>query len=436
MTPSRQTDTTESLLQFLNASPTPFHTTANAAQRLEEAGFLRLEEGDGWAPAPGTRAFVTRNGSSLVAFVLGGEPEMTALRIVGAHTDSPCLKVKPAAISSAEGYGRLAVEVYGGALLNPWFDRDLSLAGRVTVGGKDGGVTSRLVDFRRPLAVIPSLAIHLDREANEKRSINRQTDLPPLLCREGGEEPLDFHALLRSQLETQYPGEEPGEVLGFELALYDTQPAALVGVKEEFIASARLDNLLSCHAGLAAFLEADHAATGILVLNDHEEVGSESAAGAQGPFLLSVLRRLYGGEERLQRALARSMLVSADNAHGVHPNFPDRHEPGHKPLLNGGPVIKINHNQRYATGSETEALFRRLCADLDIPVQAFAVRSDLPCGSTLGPLTAARLGIRTLDVGAPQLAMHSIRELAGSRDTGWLQDALRGFYEEEALYFT
>ncbi|MEA3291228.1 MAG: M18 family aminopeptidase [Pseudomonadota bacterium] len=424
------------LLEFLSSSPTPFHATANIARRLEGAGFTRLREGERWLPAPGERCFVTRNDSSLIAFNLVGKSEESGFRIVGAHTDSPCLKLKPAAISTAEGYARLAVEVYGGALLNPCFDRDLSLAGRVTLSDGDGAIVSRLIDFQRPLAVIPSLAIHLDREANDKRKINKQTDLPALLCLDSadGEAP-DFHSLLLTQLAQQYPAEVFDAVLGFELALYDSQPANAVGLRDEFIASARLDNLLSCFAGASALVDAQSAACSILVLNDHEEVGSESAGGAQGPFLLSVLRRICDSEEALQRSFSRSMLISADNAHGVHPNFPDKHEPGHKPMLNAGPVIKINHNQRYATNSETEAVFRKLCAAYDIPLQTFVTRSDLGCGSTLGPLTATRLGVRTLDVGVPQLAMHSIRELAGSRDAGYLQQALKGFYELESLPF-
>ena len=368
---------------------------------------------------------MTRNDSSLIAFNWSGSADH-GFRMVGAHTDSPCLKVKPEAISESEGYARLALEVYGGALLAPWFDRDLGLAGRVTYRDREGRIGNALVDFDRPVAFIPSLAIHLDRGVNESRSINRQNDLPALLCTMRDGEP-GFPALLEKQLESQGTG-GVSRILGFELSLYDRQPAAVVGLGEEFIASARLDNLLSCFAAAEALIASSTRTNALIVLSDHEEVGSGSASGAEGPFLRDVLGRICGDGQALSRAVSRSMLVSADNAHGVHPNFPDKHEPAHRPRINAGPVIKINHNQRYATNSETEALFRHVCEESEVPVQTIVVRSDMGCGSTIGPVTAARLGVRTVDIGIPQLGMHSIRELAGVKDQDFLVRALEGFF--------
>ena len=413
------------LLDFLSRSPTPFHAVANLGVRLEESGFRRLAEGDDWGGLDEGRYFVTRNDSSLIAFNWSGSADH-GFRMVGAHTDSPCLKVKPEAISESEGYARLALEVYGGALLAPWFDRDLGLAGRVTYRDREGRIGNVLVDFDRPVAFIPSLAIHLDRGVNENRSINRQNDLPALLCTMDDGEP-GFPTLLENQLDAQGTG-GVSRILGFELSLYDRQPAAVVGLGEEFIASARLDNLLSCFAATEALVAGSTRTNALIVLSDHEEVGSGSASGAEGPFLRDVLGRICGDGQALSRAVSRSMLVSADNAHGVHPNYPDKHEPAHRPRINAGPVIKINHNQRYATNSETEALFRHVCEESGVPVQTIVVRSDMGCGSTIGPVTAARLGVRTVDIGIPQLGMHSIRELAGVKDQDFLLRALEGFF--------
>ena len=433
----------EALLRFLDQSPTPFHAVANVAARLRDAGYAWADEGRRW-PSPGAdapgRYFFTRNDSSLVAVNLNQPPAAHGFRVVGAHTDSPCLKIKPNAITHNNGYAKLAVEVYGGALLNPWFDRGLGLAGRVTLASAAGKLENRLINIPRPVAFIPSLAIHLDRDVNENRSINKQKDLPAVLCRVGGKhgknrkappptESPDFEGFLKAQLKRQYRRLAVDKILAFELCLYDCQGAEMVGLENEFIASARLDNLLSCYAGMQALLAAGDKTNNVLVLNDHEEVGSTSTSGAEGPFLESVLRRTCGDEEGLARALSHSMLVSTDNAHGVHPNYPERHEPGHQPLINDGPVIKVNSNQRYATNSETAALFRRVCERNKLPFQNLVVRSDLSCGSTIGPITAARIGLRTVDIGVPQLGMHSIRELAGVADQPVLAAALKGFYE-------
>ena len=420
------------LLCFLGASPTPFHAVGALASLLEEGGFRELREQDAWACEAGGRYFVRRNGSSLIAFVRGrAAAEDAGLRMAGAHTDSPCLRLKPRPELRRSGYLQFGVEVYGGALLNPWFDRDLSIAGRVSFATASG-ISHALIDFRDPVAVIPNLAIHLDREANSGRAVNAQNHLPALLAL-ADSEPRDFAAIVLGRLREEHPHCGAVRVLDCELSLYDTQPPRLVGLHREFIAGARLDNLLSCFAGVHALMESDGEFDAIMVCNDHEEVGSVSAAGAQGPMLNSLLARLLPERERRERALASSLMISADNAHGVHPNFADKHDGNHGPALNAGPVIKVNASQRYATNSETAALFRWLCEAEGVPVQSFAVRSDMACGSTIGPLTAANVGVRTLDVGVPTFAMHSPRELAGTSDLHALARVLSRFFRQPAL---
>lgn len=420
----------QELLPFLQRSTTPFHAVRNMTRLLDDAGFVALQESDAWRLPAGQGYYVTRNDSSLIAFRTGGGPiSETGLRMAGAHTDSPCLKVKPQPELVRSGYFQLGVEVYGGALLNPWFDRDLSLAGRISYRNRDGRLRNTLIDFVEPVAVIPSLAIHLDREVNQNRSINAQLHLPPLLWPATGDDARpDFRSLLLEALHRRQPELHVDTILDFELCLYDTQPPALVGLEQDFIAGARLDNLLSCYTGLQALLAADGEQTCLLVCTDHEEVGSASHCGADGPFLKSVLERLCGPAEELTRALHHSLLISADNAHAVHPNYADRHDENHGPQMNAGPVIKVNANQRYASTSETSALFRHLAQQLDVPVQNFVVRTDMACGSTIGPITASGIGVRTLDVGVPQLAMHSIRELAGAKDSYYLYQVLQTFF--------
>jgi aspartyl aminopeptidase len=417
----------EGFLEFMARATSPFHAVREMSQHLQTAGFERLEEGSAWVLQSGARYFLTRNDSSIIAFTIGSEGEPSqGLRMAGAHTDSPCLMVKPNPEKESKGYSQLGVEVYGGVLLNPWFDRDLSIAGRVTFVDDQGSLCKELIDFRRPIAVIPSLAIHLDREANKNRSINAQTDIVPLLKRGEG---FDLRSLLAQQLEQEHGIANIDKVLEYELCFYDTQPPQLLGLDREFIASARLDNLLSCYAGMQAIIASDGAVSSLLVCNDHEEVGSLSAAGAQGPMLDAVLRRLGGSPEQHAAMIDRSFMISSDNAHAVHPNYASRHDDNHGPLLNGGPVIKTNANQRYASNSETAALFRLLCQKLDIPVQSFVVRSDMACGSTIGPITAGGIGVRTLDIGVPQFAMHSVRELTGSLDPWRLAEILTAYME-------
>ena len=419
------------LRDFLDASPTPFHAVEEMRLRLQASGFNALDERGEWQLEQGKGYYLIRNGSSIVAFRCGKDPvHERGWRMVGAHTDSPNLKVKPTPELHRQGYFQLGVEVYGGALLNPWFDRDLGLAGRVNYENAQGQLRSALINLNRPVGVIPSLAIHLDREANNNHSINPQRDLPVVILQ--SEESSAFRALLADTL-GQQGCKDVAAVLDYELSFFDCQPAAMVGWNEDFIASARLDNLLSCYIGLESLLAADTSEHTVLVCNDHEEVGSQSAVGAQGPMLESVLRRIAGDEISWQRAIANSMMISADNAHGIHPNFSDKHDGNHGPLLNAGPVIKNNVNQRYATNSETSSLFKRLCANSGVAVQSFVVRSDMACGSTIGPLTASAIGVKTLDIGVPTFAMHSIRELAGSKDAYNLTKVLTKYYQLDSV---
>ena len=422
-------------MAFIQASPTPFHAVEQMTAILAENGFQPLKESDAWglnsATAQTGKFYVTRNDSSIIAFTLGSDPVEHGFRMVGAHTDSPCLKVKPNPEITKNGYFQLGVEVYGGVLLNPWFDRDLSLAGRVNYVTPDGDVGSALINFEQAIATIPSLAIHLDREANETRTINKQTDIPPVLMKmpEGSEQKPDFREILLRLLLSQEPELKVEKVLDYELSFYDVQVPAVIGLHQDFVASARLDNLLSCYTELMALLKVDSKQNCVLVCNDHEEVGSMSAAGAQGPFLKSVLQRLCSTAEDFTRSMDQSMLISVDNAHGIHPNYADKHDDNHGPIMNQGPVIKINANQRYASSSETSAAFRYICEEADVPVQSFVVRSDMGCGSTIGPITASEIGVRTIDVGVPTFAMHSIRELAGRWDAYYLYRALREYFQ-------
>lgn len=426
---SKQEQFNRDLCDFLSLATTPFHAVVQITARLEQAGFTALAEDAPWDTLPGGKYFIVRNASSVVAFGIGEQAgPCEGMRMVGAHTDSPCLMVKPSPEKVRQGYLQLGVEVYGGALLNPWFDRDLSLAGRVSYQCRDGQLRTALVDYRDAIATVPSLAIHLDREANKSRSINPQKDILPILCQLPEGEKGDLRKMLRERLLFEHPDCAVDEVLDYELCFYDTQPPAVIGLQGDFIASARLDNLLSCYTGLQALLQWDGRASVLLVCNDHEEVGSLSAAGAQGPLLSSVLQRLAVERAGYSALTERSMMISADNAHGVHPNYADRHDENHGPLLNSGPVIKVNANQRYASNSETTGMYRMLAAAEGVPVQSFVVRTDMACGSTIGPITAGGVGVRTLDIGAPTFGMHSVRELAGSADAFNLYRVLQRFY--------
>ncbi len=430
-------DFVNGLIDFIKSSPTPFHAVQTMAEMLDKNGFKRLEEGESWsisAKPEAERFYVTRNDSSIIAFQLNRSLVENGMRMVGAHTDSPCLKVKPNPEIINNHYLQLGVEVYGGVLLNPWFDRDLSLAGRVSYLNEDGNIEHQLINLEKAIAIIPSLAIHLDTEANKERTINQQDHLPPVLMKlpeNESAEKFGFKEILLKIVNSNRGDatrSKAAKVLDYELSFYDVQPPAVIGLHDDFIASARLDNLLSCYTGLMALVNKDCRQNCLLVCNDHEEVGSMSAAGAQGEFLKSVLQRLSDSDESFARLIANSTLISADNAHGIHPNYADKHDANHGPIINNGPVIKVNVNQRYATNSETSAIFKHLCELADVPVQSFVVRSDMACGSTIGPITAGKLGVKTVDIGVPTFAMHSIRELAGRWDAFYLYRVLKQFF--------
>jgi len=423
------TDLVRDLLAYIDASPTPYHAVAEAIRRLEGTGFTRLDETAAWQLEAGARHFVTRGDGSILAFELGTEPLHDAgFRLIGAHTDSPNLRVKPQPDKALEGYRQLAVEPYGGLLLHTWLDRDLSLAGRVVLRGDDdgGALETILVDFERPILRIPNLAIHLYRELRtDGLVLNEQTHMSPLV---GLDDEIAFVERLAERIGAEHGRNvDPSTIASWDLMTHDTQPAAIGGVLDELVFAPRLDNLASCHAALTALVDAAAATAGgpaahtrAIVLYDHEEVGSRSSEGAAGSFLLDSLDRICaaaGGDVQSRaRALALSSLVSADMAHAVHPNYADRHEAGHRPVIGSGPVIKTNANGSYASDATTIGLFVDLCRRREIEPQRFVVRSDLPCGSTIGPITAARVGIRTVDVGNPMLAMHSCRETAGTAD--------------------
>lgn len=415
------------LLDFIDASPSPWHAVQTCETRLQAAGFSRLDETERWLLAPGGRHYVVRGGSSIIAFIVGSRPASeTGLRMIGAHTDSPGLRLKPKPAENAAGMVRLGVEVYGGPILATFADRDLSLAGRVNVR-VPGGFETRLVRFAEPLLRLPNLAIHMNREVNENGlKFNKQTELPLLLgvAEEGTTAEARFRQPIADLL-----GVEPDALLTWELNAYDTQKGSFWGVDQEFVANSQLDNLASCHAALSALLAAQEPeVTCLCAFFDHEEVGSESASGAGGSFVQDVIARLATGAgldgEDQRRMLARSFFISADMAHGWHPNFPAAYEPCHHALVNAGPVIKSNANQRYSTSAETAARFMALCDQAGVPCQQYAHRTDLGCGSTIGPIVAARLGIPSVDVGSPMWAMHSIRESAGVLDHGYMIAAL------------
>jgi aspartyl aminopeptidase len=411
----------QGLCEFITKSPTPFHATKTLLAMFVDKGFTVLDESQDWSIESKRSYVVTRNDSSIIAFRTGDDLDK-GIQMLGAHTDSPCLRIKPTPEISKFGYAQLGVEVYGGALYHPWLDRDLSIAGRVSGVNSRGELFHELIDFKRAIAIIPNLAIHLDREANKSRAINPQQHLPIII---GQETDFDFKTLLLEEL-TKHGITDAKKILDFELSCYDVQAPSLVGLNQEFICASRLDNLLSSYIGARAILDSDTDQACLFISTDHEEVGSSSACGAQGPFLKSLLQRLTDSPAAMTQLISRSTMVSCDNAHGIHPNYADKHDQNHGPILNAGPVIKINNNQRYATNSISSAKFKQVCDKLDVPVQTFVTRSDMGCGSTIGPITATEIGIETIDIGAPQWAMHSIRETAGSQDCEYLYKVLCG----------
>lgn len=419
------------MLSFIDDSPTPFHAVENVARALEGAGFVRSEADQPLAqPRAGRlRGFVARGGAIVAWDGAPGALAEHGARILGAHTDSPNLRIKARPNTGAAGFRQLGVEVYGGVLLNSWLDRDLALAGRVMVRSSSGS-RARLLHERTPMLRIPQLAIHLDREVNSRGLVlDPQHHLAPVWGLGRVDERL-LQRFLAARLECA-----ESDVLSWDLMLHDVNPSTFSGLERELVCAPRLDNLCSCWCALRAITAPERAGAAgplaVMCLFDHEEVGSSSDRGAQSPLLEYVLERLVGdagaGRERFHRAMARSLCASIDMAHATHPNYREKHEPEHWISLNAGPVIKINTNQRYATDAESEAAFQLACERAGVGVQKYFHRSNLACGSTIGPLTAARLGVRTVDVGCAQLSMHSIREMCGALDPVLMARALTAF---------
>ncbi|MEU2431530.1 M18 family aminopeptidase [Streptomyces sp. NPDC007861] len=428
---------TDDLMSFLAASPSPYHAVANAAARLEKAGFRQVEEADAWdavtsaASAAGSGGkYVLRGGAIIAWYVPEGAEPHTPFRIVGAHTDSPNLRVKPQPDMGAHGWRQIAVEIYGGPLLNSWLDRDLGLAGRLSL--RDG--TSRLVSIDRPLLRVPQLAIHMDRSIHEKGlQLDKQRHMQPIWGLGDSVDEGDLIAFLEQ--ETGLPA---GEVTGWDLMTHSVEPPAHLGRDRELVAGPRMDNLLSVHAGTAALAavsaRGDLSYIPVLAAFDHEENGSQADTGADGPLLGSVLERSVfargGTYEDRARAFAATVCLSSDTGHAVHPNYAERHDPTHHPRANGGPILKVNVNQRYATDGSGRAVFAAACERAGVPWQTFVSNNAMPCGTTIGPITAARHGIRTVDIGVAILSMHSVRELCGADDPYLLANALVAFLED------
>ncbi|WP_134431027.1 M18 family aminopeptidase [Mycobacterium ulcerans] len=421
--------TARGLGEFIDASPSPFHLCATVARRLLNAGYTELSEIDRWPQQPG-RYFTVRAGS-LVAWDSGGVGTAQApFRIVGAHSDSPNLRVKQHPDRLVAGWQVVALEPYGGAWLNSWLDRDLGVSGRLSVRapGVRGGISHRLVRIDEPILRVPQLAIHL---AEDRKSLTLDPQRHVNAVWGVGAQRGSFLGYV-----AQCAGLAEGDVLAADLMTHDLTPAAVIGANADLLSAPRLDNQASCYAGLEALLAAESdQVLPVLAIFDHEEVGSTSDHGAQSNLLNTVLERIVlaggGVREDLLRLLPASLLASADMAHATHPNYPERHEPSHQIAVNAGPVLKVHPNLRYATEGRTAAAFALACQQAGVNLQRYEHRADLPCGSTIGPMTSARTGIPTVDVGAAQLAMHSARELMGAADVAAYSAALRAFYAPE-----
>ncbi|KAM6600594.1 hypothetical protein CsatA_020203 [Cannabis sativa] len=444
------------LLDYLNESWTQFHATAEAKKQLIAAGFHLLNENDEWNLKPGGRYFFTRNMSCLVAFAVGEKYKVgSGFHVIAAHTDSPCLKLKPKSASSKAGYLMVNVQTYGGGLWHTWFDRDLTVAGRVIVRNGNDSYLQKLVKVKKPLLRIPTLAIHLDRTVNKDGfKPNLETHLIPLLASKL-ETSLDstdknstsskdaHHSMLMKVLSDELSC-DVDDIMDIELNICDTQPSCLGGGNNEFIFSGRLDNLASSYCALRALIDSSKSSSDLsseqairmVALFDNEEVGSDSVQGAGAPTMFQAIRRIssgltdsYASEGAFERTIRQSFLVSADMAHGVHPNFMDKHEEHHRPMMQKGLVIKHNANQRYATSGITSFLFKEVGKIHNLPFQEFVVRNDMGCGSTIGPILASGVGIRTVDCGIAQLSMHSVREICGKEDIDIAYQHFKAFYK-------
>lgn len=424
----------QELIDFIYESPTAFHAVGTVKKRLHHCGFIEVREDETWNLKKGGKYFVTKNNSAIVAFVLGiGNLEESGFKIIGAHTDSPTFRIKPAPEMTSEGsYIRLNTEVYGGPILNTWLDRPLGVAGRITVRSENILYpATKLVNIKRPILIIPNLAIHMNREINKGIELNPQRDTLPLLAHVN--ERLEAGNYLLNEIAKELKV-DVSSIIDFDLYLYEYEKGSIIGLTNEFISSGRLDDLAMVHAGLEALLRAPAAqATNVLIAFDNEEIGSRTKQGGDSPFLSTVLERVLisqgKGREEFFRSLAKSFMISADLAHAVHPNMGEKHDPVNRPVLNKGPVIKISAKQSYTTDSNSDAVYEEICKKAGVPVQKFVNRSDLAGGSTIGPISSTHLAIRSVDMGTSILAMHSVRELGGVLDHTYVMRSFEEFYK-------
>ncbi len=420
------------LIDFLYDSPSACHGVKATQKILNENGFIEIKESDKWDLKAKGKYYVVKNDSALIAFEIGsGNIEETGLRLIGAHTDVPGFRIKPNPQMLSEGkYIKLNTEAYGGPILHTWFDRPLSIAGKVSLRGKSPlKPETRLVNINKPLLIIPSLAIHMNREVNEGFKINKQVDTIPLLglINEKLEKEDYLMNLLADELKVNKE-----DILNFELGLYEYEKGMLIGMNEELISSGRFDDLWMVYAGIRALIDSsENEATKVMICIDNEEIGSLTAEGANSTLLNNILERIAIGlgknKEEYYRALANSIMISADLAHAVHPNLGSKHDPTNRPILEGGPVLKIAASGSYSTDSFNGAIFAGVCETAGVPFQKFVNRSDVRGGTTIGPVTAANLTIPVIDMGAPVLGMHSIRELASVKDNYYTIKAFTEF---------
>lgn len=431
---SRELKFAQELVDFIYESPSSFHAADSAKRILDSNGFVELKEEDKWELQAGGKYYVMKNHSALTAFVVGkGKVQEHGFKLIGAHTDSPCFRVKPAAEMQVENhYVKLNTETYSGPILSTWMDRPLSVAGRVTLKSNDVmNPITKLVNINKPILVIPNLAIHMNRNVNQGVELNKQKDMLPLMSLIN--ENLEKGNYLLNAIAKEV-GVEPAEILDFDLFLYEFEKGGIIGLNDEFISSPRLDDLAMVHAGIVAIAGAEAAqSTNVMVCFDNEDVGSSSKQGADSPMLSSILERIVmsmgGNREDYFRAIAKSFMISADMAHAVHPNVGEKHDPQNRPLINKGPVIKLSANMRYTTDSNSAAVYQQICKQAEVPVQIFVNRSDEAGGSTIGPINAAHLHLRSVDIGNPSLAMHSIRELAGVMDHYYVMKSFVEFFK-------
>ena len=430
---SRELEFAQELIDFIYDSPSPFHATKKTSEILLSKGFSELNLRERWDIKKGGKYYVTKNDSALVAFIVGnGDIEKDGFKLIGGHTDAPGFKVKPSPEMNDNGYIKLNTEVYGGPILNTWMDRPLSIAGRVTLKGNDILYPeSKLININKPILIIPNIAIHMNRKINEGIELNKQKDTLPILglINEEFEKENYLINILAKELNI-----ESKDIIDFDLYLYEYEKGSIIGINNEFISSGRLDDLAMVHAGISALCDSEASrGTNVMICFDNEEIGSRTKQGAGSPMVKNVLERIVLGlgkdKEDFFRALYSSFIISADMAHPVHPNAPEKHDPNLKPKLNSGPVIKINANQNYTTDSDSDTVFEMICKRAEVPYQKFVNRSDARGGSTIGPISSTQLDIRSVDIGNPMLAMHSVRELGGVLDHYYVFNAFKEFYK-------